>query len=390
MRPSKIIMFFALCVSTLNIARASDELPPDTDNPAAVKEALQVGAAEELSRSDKGPPAQQEDLKTMVSMLKHDKAERSSPEVAQALADAQAEFRAELESRASLRGTSPDMAHTQQSKRHSSATNQSNDTLLEDLADQVDALKSKLVIERASLQALQTPKKVKVTGAKTVFNFRDTAVYEVTTSVDHVTDIQLKAGESLTTPPTAGDTVRWSVGVMQSGSAPNETTHLIIKPLDEGIRTNLIIATDQRVYQLKLKSGTYHMPVVSWNYPEDNIARLKDISKREGSQEITISPDDLRFNYEIDADEDYPWTPIRVFDDGKKTFIQMPKELRVYEAPTLFILDEDSEPMLVNYRVKGDYYIVDRLFDQSELRVGPHKKISIEVKRPNWFERNLF
>jgi type IV secretion system protein VirB9 len=79
-----------------------------------------------------------------------------------------------------------------------------------------------------------------------------------------------------------------------------------------------------------------------------------------------------------------------VFDDGKKTFIQMPKELRVYEAPTLFILDEDSEPMLVNYRVKGDYYIVDRLFDQAELRVGPHKKIDIQIKRPNWFERNFF
>jgi type IV secretion system protein VirB9 len=310
--------------------------------------------------------------------------------VAQALANAQDEFRAELERRAALHTDSSDTGRIPQPQKLSSAPNQSNDTLLEDLADQVDALKSKLVIERASMQALQTPKKVKVTGSKTVFNFKDTAVYEVTTSVDHVTDIQLKAGESLTTPPTAGDTVRWSVGVMQSGSAPNEITHLIIKPLDEGIRTNLIIATDQRVYQLKLKSGSYHMPVVSWNYPEDNIAKLKDISKRDRSQEITISPDDLRFNYEIDGDESYPWTPIRVFDDGKKTFIQMPKELRVYEAPTLFILDEDSEPMLVNYRVKGDYYIVDRLFDQAELRVGPHKKIDIQIKRPNWFERNFF
>jgi type IV secretion system protein VirB9 len=390
MRPTEIIMFFALSVSTLNIARASDELPPDADNPSAVKEALRVGAAEELSRSEKGSMGQQQDLKSMVSLLKRDNSELPSPEVAQALANAQDEFRAELERRAALHTESSDTGGIPQPQKLSSAPNQSNDTLLEDLADQVDALKSKLVIERASMQALQTPKKVKVTGSKTVFNFKDTAVYEVTTSVDHVTDIQLKAGESLTTPPTAGDTVRWSVGVMQSGSSPNEITHLIIKPLDEGIRTNLIIATDQRVYQLKLKSGTYHMPVVSWNYPEDNIAKLKDISKRESSQEITISPDDLRFNYEIDGDESYPWTPIRVFDDGKKTFIQMPKELRVYEAPTLFILDEDSEPMLVNYRVKGDYYIVDRLFDQAELRVGPHKKIDIQLKRPNWFERNFF
>jgi P-type conjugative transfer protein TrbG len=178
--------------------------------------------------------------------------------------------------------------------------------------------------------------------------------------------------------------------VMKSGSLPEETTHLIVKPLDDNIQTNLIIATDQHVYQLKLKSGSYHTPVVAWNYPEDTERALQEAVKREASQEITITPDALRFTYEIAPRSKYPWTPIRVFDDGKKTFIQMPKEMRTSEAPALFLVDDESEPLLANYRIKGDYYIVDRLFDKAELRVGPSKKVTIELEHPNWLERNFF
>lgn len=262
-------------------------------------------------------------------------------------------------------------------------------TLLEDLAEQVDALKNRVVIERTSALATQSPRKVRVNGSKTIFNYKDTAIYEVTSALDHVTDIQLKPGESLTTAPTAGDTVRWSVGVMKSGMPPNEVTHLIIKPLDEDIETNLVVTTDSHVYQLRLKSGSFHMPVVSWNYPEDFEEKMRQAIKHDESQEATIRPDDIRFSYDIDGD-DYSWKPVRVFDDGLKTFIQMPKGMRVTDAPTLFLLEDGSEPLLVNYRVKGDYYIVDRLFERAELRVGPKRKIRIEFDDgKNWLQRTF-
>lgn len=270
-----------------------------------------------------------------------------------------------------------------------SATKIEKGTLLEDLAEQVDALKNRVVIERTSALATQSPRKVRVSGSKTIFNYKDTAIYEVTSAVDHVTDIQLKPGESLTTAPTAGDTVRWSVGVMKSGIIPNEVTHLIIKPLDEDIETNLVITTDSHVYQLRLKSGSFHMPVVSWNYPEDFEEKIRQALKRDEVQEATIRPDDLRFSYDIDGD-DYSWKPVRVFDDGVKTFIQMPQKMRVTDAPALFLLEDESEPLLVNYRVKGDYYIVDRLFERAELRAGPKRKIRIELDDgKNWFERTF-
>lgn len=47
------------------------------------------------------------------------------------------------------------------------------------------------------------------------------------------------------------------------------------------------------------------------------------------------------------------------------------------EAPALFV-KEGKELMLVNYRVKNNYYIVDRLFDEAELRCGPKEVIVIK------------
>ena len=262
------------------------------------------------------------------------------------------------------------------------------DPTLTELAAQVDALRNKLIVEKTTLLATQTPRKVKVSGAKTIFNFRDNAVFEVTSSVDHVTDIQLKPGEEITSPPTAGDTVRWSIAVMKSGTGLRQMTHLIIKPLDENVTTNLVVTTDQRVYQVNLVSGEFHMPVVSWTYPEDFEEATKLAVKRSESQEPTLSPENLHFNYKLSGDN-VPWKPVRVFDDGSKTFIQLSPEVKSSEAPALFLI-EDGEPLLVNYRLKGSYYIVDRVFTRAELRVGPDSTVTIEVDDGrNWFERNF-
>ena len=68
-------------------------------------------------------------------------------------------------------------------------------------------------------------------------------------------------------------------------------------------------------------------------------------------------------------------------DDGRKTFIQFPATLRTTEAPALFIRSAEGKTQLVNYRVKGNYYIVDRLFDLAELRVGEKQPIIVRIMR---------
>jgi type IV secretion system protein VirB9 len=52
----------------------------------------------------------------------------------------------------------------------------------------------------------------------------------------------------------------------------------------------------------------------------------------------------------------------------------------VREAPALFVL-RAQETQLVNYRVKGDTYVIDRLIDAAELRVGQQDQEIVRIVR---------
>ena len=193
-------------------------------------------------------------------------------------------------------------------------------------------------------------------------------------------DVELESGETILNVA-LGDTVRWLTAPAQAGDTP----HVIVKPTETGLTTNLIITTDRRAYHLTLASRkTDYMPRVGFYYPRElvqhwnNAAHVQE-QKRRSKEESTISdlpsitPDKLRFDYRIDADRG-ALKPARVFDDGTRVYIQMPKEMRSAEAPALVLLDGDGKSVLVNYRVKDRYYIVDRLFDRAALLVGTGRK----------------
>jgi len=72
---------------------------------------------------------------------------------------------------------------------------------------------------------------------------------------------------------------------------------------------------------------------------------------------------------------------LRAFDDGRQTFIEFPASLGVGEAPPLFLVDAKGTTSLVNYRVQGRYYVVDRLFDTAELRLGLKHQQVVRISR---------
>src|SRR3546814_17928278 len=65
--------------------------------------------------------------------------------------------------------------------------------------------------------------------------------------------------------------------------------------------------------------------------------------------------------------DDPPWRPVRAWDDGSKVYIEFPARLDQGEAPPLFVVGPLGDNQLVNYRVSGNHYIVDRLFAAAEL-----------------------
>ena len=70
-----------------------------------------------------------------------------------------------------------------------------------------------------------------------------------------------------------------------------------------------------------------------------------------------------------------------MFDDGAKTYIQMPAELEHREAPVLLVVGKDGKGEMTNYRVKDQTYIVDRLFAAAELRMGGEHQQTVRISR---------
>ena len=74
------------------------------------------------------------------------------------------------------------------------------------------------------------------------------------------------------------------------------------------------------------------------------------------------------------------WKPVRVYDDGKKTIIEMPDELQYRTAPALMLLADkgglfsDEVTEIVNYRMQDNRYIVDCLFDTAILTLDLDSK----------------
>lgn len=185
-------------------------------------------------------------------------------------------------------------------------------------------------------------------------------------------------------PVAAGDTVRWIVGDTESGSGASKRVHILVKPTRPDLITNLIINTDQRTYYLELRSAekTY-MASVSWQYPQDALIALR----RQNAAASNAAPVDtgvdvsrLRFRYRIDGDRP-AWRPLSAFDDEQKVFIEMPRGIAQGELPPLFVLGPDGKGELVNYRVRQNYYVVDRLFGAAELRLGGDHQQVVRIVR---------
>ncbi|MEE9102992.1 MULTISPECIES: P-type conjugative transfer protein TrbG [Pseudomonas] len=245
--------------------------------------------------------------------------------------------------------------------------------------------------ERAALSISQRWQQASATGIKPVDGGDGTARFiygaqqpSIVCAVLQVCDIALQAGEQVNSI-NLGDTARWTVEPAITGVGESEVQHLIVKPMDVGLETSLVVTTNRRTYHIKLRSHrTQYMPQVAFTYPEEALAKWNLIKAREATErkKATIPETgeylgNLSFDYTLSGETS--WKPVRVYNDGSKTIIQMPRAMGQTEAPTLLVVRKDGgwfrddETVMVNYRVQGDRYIVDTVFDKAILIAGVGK-----------------
>ena len=150
-----------------------------------------------------------------------------------------------------------------------------------------------------------------------------------------------------------------------------------MKPVQAGLRTNLVLVTDRRTYLIEAisqKAGSKNYSAqVAWRYTGRSGASLNG---------ARVSLEALYFGYaaKVKKGRTPAWMPERIFDDGLRTYVEFPPNLAATEAPPLFVIGPEG-PELVNYRVLNNRYVVDQLFDAAELRLGDKKPVIVRIER---------
>ncbi len=222
----------------------------------------------------------------------------------------------------------------------------------------------------------------------------------VLTAPLRLTDIQLQAGETIKEVQ-LGDTVRWQVSPSISGSGMSQVSHVLVKPTDSGLETTLDIFTDKRSYHINLKStGSKYFPIVSfayhdelkatWSQYQKNIEDVKNANTMNVAGIGSFDINSLNFDYTISGSAS--WKPVRVYNDGVKTYIEMPKIMNTNEAPVLLVLASDGGKKIVNYRLVNNKYVVDNLFNKAFLVLGvgfSQQKITITKNRSSTYSSDI-
>lgn len=241
--------------------------------------------------------------------------------------------------------------------------------------------KGEKAVNNANKHSVRKPKSLNYLNSIMTYRFDKGAIYQVYTAPLQVTDVQFQPGEHIISIA-AGDTLRWQVSKSYSGSGNNRREHLLIKPHHPDIKNSVVIMTNLRDYHLRLiaTKDTY-MNVVKWQYPEESFVRHYKQHHQENSPLQGLSLSNMQFDYRLRVVKgDQPdWMPQMVFTDGSKTYIKFPADMQ--EAPVLFLGEDSGSGHIVNYRVEGNYYIVDSVIDHAQLRLGQPAQTIVQIFR---------
>lgn len=235
----------------------------------------------------------------------------------------------------------------------------------------------------AGAAARVQPQSEAFVNAQQIWAFAPGALYQLYASPGKVSDLALQPGEHLISV-SAGDTARWLIGDTTSGAGDGQQVHVLVKPTRSDLKTNMLIYTDRRLYQLELTAGpSASMASAAWRYPQDELIALRKAAEQAQAAQpvgMGIEPEKLAFRYAINGDKP-AWRPTLAFDDGAKTYIQFPANIAQTELPPLFVVGPGGEAQLVNARYRAPYYVVDQLFDTAELRLGAKHQQVVRIVR---------
>ena len=238
-------------------------------------------------------------------------------------------------------------------------------------------------VDAANQAALQEPTSDGYINAIQIYPFSEGALYHLYTAPEEVSDIALQPGEKLVCH------LRRRHGALgrrqyHERRRRQQQVHILVKPFAAGLKTNLVITTDRRIYHLDLEStDKTYMAAVSWTYPEDQLFALKQqnaAGRSRGAGRYRCRARQSAFPLRDHRRQSALAAAARL-RRRPKVYIEFPERIDQGEAPPLFVVGANGGNELVNYRVRGNYYIVDQLFAAAELRLGENPQQVVRISR---------
>lgn len=162
-----------------------------------------------------------------------------------------------------------------------------------------------------------------------------------------------------------GDSASWQI-------TPNKRANLLfIKPLNRHARTNMTVVTDQRTYFFDLAVADGRDPLYSlrFTYPE------KPKPQREAPEPAQMGVPN--FAWKVGGKPRL--APDRVFDDGNSTWLSWAPGRPM---PAILIRDEKGKEGPVNYAVRENFIVLDKVPPAIILRSGKDSAILVRSAPP--------
>ena len=252
------------------------------------------------------------------------------------------------------------------------ANGEAVDTTLDD--DYEEDSSGKLALEATEKAFVHVDHSTDFDNSIAVYDFVPNKIYEIITSPGRITDFQFKPGESISGTPFVTDSTNWRFTMGTSVEDGQTVQHLFISPLQVGLDTTMIVLTDQRTYRFRMASfENQYMTGLRFRYPvqlgdgtyvSEEFAKYSVDTTLAGAYSVDLTKVD--YSYRIEKAKGKPsWTPITVYSDDKRTYMQMPVSLaNSDELPSVYLVKNGSEN-LVNYRIIGNIYQVDNVLSDS-------------------------
>ncbi|QLK53598.1 P-type conjugative transfer protein VirB9 [Ehrlichia ruminantium] len=208
-----------------------------------------------------------------------------------------------------------------------------------------------------------------------VMTYNPHSIHQYVGFYGYQSSILFEDGETIDTI-SMGDSTGWQL--IPKGN------RLFIKPVADKANTNATIITNKRVYYFEFLADeatglddprlAYEVRFLyssTENFTPDSSGMVFPVEQAHipDLTDIETAKKGLNFDYLVSHNRgSQRIVPLKVFDDHQFTYMQF-AHINA-DLPSIFTVDSEGYESLINFRVSGDYVIIERVSDAFTLRYG--------------------